>query len=122
MKKLLIILLLVAFVSSIHLTEEQKEKIDAFRDYLKENSNLIIDKLYSLYSFFNSILKKKYYETFYYIMRGEANEAKNKCYVLFPKISKKNCNNLVDLLIDLYEYYYETIEKPRKYAPYKKQE
>ena len=41
MKKLLIILLLVAFVSPIDLTDEQKAQIDAFIDYLNENLNLI---------------------------------------------------------------------------------
>ena len=44
MKKLLIILLLVAFVSPIDLTDEQKEQIDAFIDYLNANLNLIYEK------------------------------------------------------------------------------
>ena len=59
MKKLLIILLLVAFVSPIDLTDEQKEQIDAFIDYLNANLNLIYEKGYNIFSFFNSILKKK---------------------------------------------------------------
>ncbi len=122
MKKLLIILLLVAFVSPIDLTDEQKEQIDAFKDYLNENQNLIYEKGYSIFSFFKSILNKNYYEMFYHVMREEEEEeAKIKCYVLFPKISKKNCNNLVNLLIELYDDYYDKIERKKNMAPYKRE-
>ncbi len=124
MKKLLIILLLVAFVSPIDLTDEQKEQIDAFIDYLNENQNLIYEKGYKIFAFYKSILNKNYYEMFYHVMREEEEEeAKTKCYSLFPKlyIYKKNCNSLINLLIELYKDYYETIERDRKYAPYKRE-
>ena len=123
MKKLLIILLLVAFVSPIDLTDEQKEQIDAFIDYLNENPNLIYEKGYYIFAFFKSILNKKYYVTFYHVTRDEADDAKTKCYSLFPKLNKKkkNCNSLINLLIELYEDYYETIKRKKKYAPYKRE-
>ena len=124
MKKLLIILLLVAFVSPIDLTDEQKEQIDAFIDYLNENPNLIYEKGHKIFDFFKSILNKNYYEMFYHVMREEEeDEAKTKCYGLFPKRDTyiRKCNSLINLLIELYEDYYETIEREKKYAPYKRE-
>ena len=123
MKKLLIILLLVAFVSPIDLTDEQKAQIDAFIDYLNENLNLIYEKGYNIFSFFNSILKKKYYEMFYHVMRDEEEEeAKIKCNNLFPKKDTNiKCRNLINLLIKLYDDYYDKIERKKNMAPYKRE-
>ena len=122
MKKLLIILLLVAFVSPIDLTEDEKAEIDAFIDYLKGHPNLIIiDNDYGIYNFFYTILKKSYYEMFYYITRGESEEAKNKCNGLFQK-PKAKCKSLTNLLIDLYKDYYEKIGREKKMAPYKRKD
>ena len=123
MKKLLIILLLVAFVSPIDLTDEQKAQIDAFIDYLNENLNLIYEKGYNIFSFFNSILKKKYYEMFYHVMRDEEEEeAKIKCNNLFPKKDTNiKCRNLINLLIKLYDDYYDKIERKKNMAPYERE-
>ena len=123
MKKLLIILLLVAFVSPIDLTDEQKAQIDAFIDYLNANLNLIYEKGYNIFSFFNSILKKKYYEMFYHVMRDEKEEkAKIKCNNLFPKKDTNiKCRNLINLLIKLYDDYYDKIERKKNMAPYKRE-
>ena len=123
MKKLLIILLLVAFVSPIDLTDEQKAQIDAFIDYLKNDPYLISEQDYSLYSFFNSILKKKYYEMFYHVMRDEEEEeAKIKCNSLFPKKDTNiKCRNLINLLIKLYNDYYDKIERKKNMAPYERE-
>ena len=123
MKKLLIILLLVAFVSPIDLTDEQKAQIDAFIDYLKNDPYLISEQDYSLYNFFKFILKKKYYEMFYHVMRDEEEEeAKIKCNSLFPKKDTNiKCRNLINLLIKLYDDYYDKIERKKQMAPYKRE-
>ena len=123
MKKLLIILLLVAFVSPIDLTDEQKAQIDAFIDYLKNDPYLISEQDYSLYNFFKFILKKNYYEMFYHVMRDEEEEeAKIKCNSLFPKKDTNiKCRNLINLLIKLYDDYYDKIERKKNMAPYKRE-
>ena len=123
MKKLLIILLLVAFVSPIDLTDEQKAQIDAFIDYLKNDPYLISEQDYSLYNFFKFILKKNYYEMFYHVMRDEEEEeAKIKCNNLFPKKDTNiKCRNLINLLIKLYDDYYDKIERKKNMAPYKRE-
>ena len=123
MKKLLIILLLVAFVSPIDLTDEQKAQINAFIDYLKNDPYLISEQDYSLYNFFKFILKKNYYEMFYHVMRDEEEEeAKIKCNNLFPKKDTNiKCRNLINLLIKLYDDYYDKIERKKNMAPYKRE-
>ena len=59
---------------------------------------------------------------FYHVMREEEEEAKIKCNSLFPKKdTNKKCRNLINLLIELYDDYYDKIERKKNMAPYKRE-